>query len=682
VICLSDSMETRKKQYIENECAKDWNQYLDFMRNDQNRKDVEKIIDFFFGDILPEAELKGQNTLFQRMSKDEKLQVIEHPQSFLYSYVQNLMHQEQNTNIYVLKEVVTSLKTLHKNVEEKKKECVENMKKLIQFFTVLLASQKILLSNPKLDFREKTVLTSQEHANELGEIFSRYLLSILFSQNGVAQNFYHGIFDKVEGQEMGEWHPLLKFWILHYYTIGHLFSKDREMTTIFSANSMKKHMKEVSKFMKGGDKKSSSNRKSKSSFSSSSSFGRPRTSTYPTRTPEKERRTFMRQRGGDPRTGKVSTSAIRAYEKIEKEREREKEKKYTEKQKELVNPDTEVVRNLFKSTLVSNVNPSGNKPDDKLVNLFESEEFAKKVQAYYERVFFEADGPCRQTSSNSEKGERKIGECNPEKKVPIIFAKHNPEAYFNIRDLYRSKSGPEDELRKKGRLTESGKKKLLEFCRARIRVYQSCYAFDEERFNTIFLPKLKEFQLHLIYLLYTLHQKKHQMYHYLSEAIQGVSLENFNFGDNEEEAEETGNTSLTNAKKRAVIPVGAFPNNVLSNQGKTLQKLLQKNYRDLHPSTVTKLEIIQKDLEAVVVQRKKVSLEEYGTPGYNQKISKYDDFLKQVYLAVKKILEENREKPRPPPSRVPNQNRNRNRSQNQNRPLNEGVEGEEEEEVD
>ena len=239
----------RLKIYIERESEKNWRRYMASLSEAGNEKDFERVMTFMFEDILPENEFKDERSIYSRLTKSDKLNILSRPQQFFYKYMNYTFRKERDVDNLVVKSIIKSFQGFKQVLDGKKRECVESMKKIIYFFIELKKSERILLQDKSTDFSfmNKTVLTTKlEEPNELGEIFGRYLMSSMFGVSSVPSLFYKDIFAKVENKDFDQWHPLLKYWIFHFGIISQVFHKKCDLTSFFDTRKMNKLLKEMS----------------------------------------------------------------------------------------------------------------------------------------------------------------------------------------------------------------------------------------------------------------------------------------------------------------------------------------------------------------------------------------------------------------------------------------------------
>jgi hypothetical protein len=103
------------KNYIEREANKNWNKYITYLNDDLNKKDLEQILIYMYEDILPENILKSDKSLLQVASKSEKIHILEHPESFLSKYVQDIFKREKNIDDLVIRSIIKSFKGFKEN---------------------------------------------------------------------------------------------------------------------------------------------------------------------------------------------------------------------------------------------------------------------------------------------------------------------------------------------------------------------------------------------------------------------------------------------------------------------------------------------------------------------------------------------------------------------------------------
>ena len=83
-------------------------------------------------------------------------------------------------------------------------------------------------------------------------------------------------------------------------------------------------------------------------------------------------------------------------------------------------------------------------------------------------------------------------------------------------------------------------------------------------------------------------------------------------------------------------------NNNLKNKSKDLIKMiLTRNYKKLDPIKVKQLDFIYTKLIKLYELKDKVEKTEFGTPNYDDKITKINKFIQLIKVQIEKILEQN-----------------------------------------
>ncbi len=611
----------RLKTYIEKESIKNWKSYISYLNDDHNKNDLEKILIFMFEDVLPESMLKDQKSMLYTMSKSEKITLLDNPEPFLHKYIQNIFKREKDVDELVIRSIIKTFKPYKESLETKKKECIDHMKKITQFFVDLKRSERILLTNKSLDFsfKNKNVLvTKLLNPYELGEIFGRYLLAHMFEN--VSSNtsiFYKNIFTKIHGKDYNDWHILLKYWIFLFVIIEQLFKKSEStFTPLFNIKLVRKLLNELS-ILKYTSEKGTKGEKGKKGKHKGKDRGKKDKD-------RKDRKDKKRRYGGDPNN--YFEKHKKSYEKFIKEKEKKKKGKQDKKSSKYEdrNKFINIYNKILKETKVYNVynEQNKNKKDDTLYSIFlENQGLKDEIKNYYNDLLFGVSSTyCSPIDESS-----KIQSCDFKKKVPIIFAEQNPDAYFSIEnDLFGDKTGPKKGYLEKTR--EEDRVQILNALRDKITIYKSYYVYDETHFN-YFVKDLRIFQLNLIYLIYILYLKKYNVYKVLIKMLEDV-IENTKNETNENE----NSNELTFNKE----------NSGSTNKSKNVIKMvLARNYKKLDPSKSKQLDFIYTKLVKLYEIKDKVEKTEFGTPNYDDKITKINKFIQLIKVQIEKILEEN-----------------------------------------
>ncbi len=623
----------RLKLYIEKEAIKNWKKYTSYLNDNNNENDLEKVVLFMFEDVLPESILKDEKSLLYNMSKSEKLVLLDNPEPFLHKYIQNIFKKDKDVNELVIRSIIKTIKPYKESLENKKKECIEHMTKITQFFVDLKRSERILLTNKSLDFsfKNKNVLTTKLlNPYELGEIFGRYLLANMFENTSSNSSlFYKNIFSKIYGKDYKEWHILLKYWIFLFVIIEQLFKKNEStFTPLFNIKLVRKLLNELSVLKYTSSGKDKKEHKGKDKHHHGKDKYRNKDKYYGKDKDRDDRKKyFKKQYGGE------SDDASEAFRKIAREnpkkiikmikKSKEKSKKGHDGKKskyEDRNKFINIYNKILKETKIYNVYGEQNKKDDTLYNIFlENQSFKDEVVNYYNELLFGTSS----TYCSPLDEKTKVQSCDFKKKVPIIFATQNPNAYFSIEnDLFADKTGPKKEYLEKTR--EEDRKQILNTLRDKITIYKSYYVYDDIHFN-YFVKDLKRFQLDLIYLIYILYLKKFNIYKVLIKMLENVIEDTKNEVN---ENEENNKLSFNHE------------NNGSANKSKNVIKMvLARNYKKLDPIKSKQLDFIYTKLVKLYEIKDKVEKTDFGTPEYDDKMTKINKFIQLLKVQIEKILE-------------------------------------------
>ncbi len=597
------------KNYIEREANKNWNKYITFLNDDLNKKDLEQILIYMYEDILPENILKSDKSLLQVASKSEKIHILEHPESFLSKYVQDIFKREKNIDDLVIRSIIKSFKGFKENLEKKKKECQLHMKNIVQFFIELKKSERIILTNKTLElsFKDKSVLTTKFlNPYELGEIFGRYLLAHMFDKSSNTSDFYKNIYDKIQNKDYHEWHILLKYGIFLFIMIEQLFKKENSTySSLFNVKLMKKFLSELCVLKYGKEEGKKEGKKDKKKEGKKGDHHK-----------KDDRKQFHFQRGGDS----IKDAHKKLLEKIKKEGKKKKEgekKKYEERNKFIT-----FYNKILKETKIYNVYPGKEKVNDTLYSIFlENNDLKNKIESYYDDLIFQntSNGYCEVSDDQG------VQKCDFKKKVPIIFAEQNPDAYFSIEnDLFADKTGPKKEYLTRGTKKED-KIQILNTLKEKLTVYKAYYVYDDKYFNE-FVKDLKVFQLNLIYLMYMIYLKKYNLYKIFGNILDSILEESIN--------EENINKNNLNMNKNS-----NEDQNRSTNKQNVINMILTKKYNHLPQNKKDKLDLIYNQLQKISTLKDKIMKNEFGTPEYDDKIRKIDKFIQLLRFEAQKVLE-------------------------------------------
>ncbi len=620
--------------YIEREANKDWNQYVAYLNHDENHKDLESIISFMYEDILPESMIKSNKATMTSLQKSEKIQLLNHPESFLYKYVQNIFKREKNVNHLVIRSMLRSFQGVQKMLGEKKKECASHMKQLIQFFVDLKKSERIVITNKKLElsFQHKSVLVSKmSNPYELGEIFGRYLFANMFKVSSHASEFYKNIYGKIRNNEFQEWHPLLKYHIFHFIMIEELFKKDRtEFSQLFNIKSMSTLLRELSILKYGSEQNKKKGDRKDGRHGRDQQHGRDGRNQQHGRHGrdqrqgyhgKDDRKRFHFQRGGGGKDQEKILRGVLQFQKAMKKGEKKsgEKRKYEERNALILS-----YNKILKETKVYNVYPGQEKSSDTLYSIFiESQELKEKIVSFYDNLLFQdpSHGYCQgDASSNTLK-------CDFKKKVPIIYAEENPDAYFSIEnDLFSDKSGPKKQYATRG-TTKEDRDQILNTLKEKLTLYKANYVFHDKYFDE-FTKNLKSFQTHLIYLIYTLYAKKYNLYKTFETILESVLEESKNnFSSNQNESYEFN----MEGERGNNMNRGSAQKNIVS-------LILEKKYNHLSPEKEKKMDYIHEKLKTIYEYKQALMKAEFGSPNYDNKVQKIDKYIQLLRIEAQKIL--------------------------------------------
>ncbi len=602
----------RLKKYIENESIKNWKKYVSYLNDDINKNDLDKVLIYMFEDVLPESILKDEKSILYTMSKSEKINLLDNSQPFLNKYIQNIFKREKDVNTLVIHSIIKRMKPYKESLEVKKKECIDHMRKITEFFVDLKQSERILLTNKSLDFsfKNKNVLTTKLlNQYELGEIFGRYLLAHTFNSSSNTSTFYKNIFTKIDGKDFQQWHILLKYWIFLFVVIELLFKKnDSNYTSLFNIKLMRKFLNELSILKYGPSQKEGKKGKSKSKGKDKYKRGQ-------------NKKRFKKHHGGGSDFEKyIKMDTKKVLKNVYKKKMKKAAKKSGEKKKyEDKNKFINAYNKILKETKVYNIYSNSDKKDDTLYNIFiDNNDLKNKISSYYQELLFESPEYCSPLDEDNRQS------CDFKKKIPIIFATQNPDAYFSIEnDLFANKTGPKKEYLLRTR--EEDRVQIINTLKEKISIYKSYYVYDDNHFN-YFVKDLRTFQINLIYLIYILYLKKFNIYKTLIKLLENVMEEKQNEELNEEFEEVNFNKNNENSNNK--------------NKSKNILKMvLTKNYKKLNSSQIEQLEIIRNKLIYLNELKDNVEKNEFGTPNYDEKINKINKFIQILRVQIEKILQ-------------------------------------------
>ncbi len=723
----------RLKIYIERESEKSWRRYMAYLGEAGNEKDFDRVMTFMFEDILPENEFKDEKSIYSRLTKMDKIRILDHPHTFFYKYMNHIFRKERNVDNLVVRSIMKSFQGFKQSLDAKKTESIESMKKIIYFFIEMKKSERILLQEKTVDFsfQNKSVLTTKlEDANELGEIFGRYLMASMFTLSSHPSSFYKDIFVKVENKDFDQWHPLLKYWIFLFVIITQLFHKKCDLTPIFDTRKVHKLLKEMSiltytkskqeEFRKIGSREGGRDRDRGKDSGRDRGRGRgqdrdggrggrdrgqgqgprgdPRKQFFRQQgqqqqqgRPQQQRpspplgKPWQQQRGGGS-SGGLSKDFMKYFDALKKKRGSSGKKDGSRDGKKREhsdrNPYVSLYNKMLKETKVYNVYTEGEKKDDTLYNIFvENPQIKDQVDGYYRKMLFGEDGPlgikktefCEEavtstststrtstsTNMNRSMGSRtqtQTRKCDFKKKIPIIFAQQNPEAYFSVEsELLSDKSGPK-------KVYAAGTKpediqRIMNTLKEKITFYKSSYIYDDNYF-AIFMKELKRYQLQLIYLLYSLYHKKYLLYKTFSDVLtqvikdvkDDIGNESNNITKsitkNNQNKQNKKGTQLANAARNNKVILNRLFRNNEENKGENgnqnrvtqnhpkkdiLEWIMTQEYknknRNIPAVQRARYELIYEKLKKLDQYKEKVNREMFGTPEYNEERSKIDKYL-------------------------------------------------------
>ncbi len=285
-----------------------------------NKKDIENYITLLYFDTISKND-------FEKIRENNELIVslMRNPESYFSTSFEKIFSElnNSNENNSLLKNKIKSvLRNQYSDIEKKIKECDDHINLLNELFVQKELIQKIPLTSielKKFDIKNKKVLISSQNDNLYGELFSRYIFSIiennssknlnkLNEQNNsllsFPDNFYNSenIFNflnknnsnglKQNNQEFKynksylvkpfeEWNMMLKYWLIYILIYEKMFEKDSNIEEITQYNNIENLAKKIREY-----KSSSEGKKKKQSKKSESKKKKKQGGEYPKRNKE------------------------------------------------------------------------------------------------------------------------------------------------------------------------------------------------------------------------------------------------------------------------------------------------------------------------------------------------------------------------------------------------------------
>ncbi len=262
-------------------------------KNKGNKDDLIYYINLLYFDTISSQDLKNIEN-----NEELLLALMKNPESYFEVSFEKIFSEINNSNennILFKNKFKSTLRTQYVDIQKKIKECDEHINILNELFIQKELMQKIPLTSQekkKFELKNKKVLIYTQQNNVYGELFSRYIFSLLDNpnntENTLPQNFYdeNKIFNFLNEEKISsmnnnsfngeyssikdtikpfiEWSTLLKFWLIYLLIFEKMFEKDSNIEEITDIKHIMELAKKTREYKSDGDgKKKNKSKKDK-----------------------------------------------------------------------------------------------------------------------------------------------------------------------------------------------------------------------------------------------------------------------------------------------------------------------------------------------------------------------------------------------------------------------------------
>ncbi len=590
--------EKLKKEILKT--LNDFESLINFNYNHQNKYDLIHYANLLYFDTIP---LKEFEIL---MSNSEKLlSIIKNPESVFESYFDKTFSEisnSNNNNSLFKNKFKQALRIQYNDIQKKIKECNEHIKELNELYIQEELYLKVPLTSiekKKFILKNKNVLVYTQSSNKYGELFARYILSMIFSpQNSeysLPDNFYDEskIFDFLYDvnqnvKPFNEWNNLLKYWIVYVLIYEKMFEKESNIDDITQIQPLFNLAKNIREYKSKGDQKQQGQQQKQGQKPQGQQGQKP------------QQQQGQKQQGQQQRGGGFE-NAVKKFVKTEtkKKKEKEKEKGYE------FSADANKYKELMKKIIIKKT--TGDKSFNDIIN---NDTLENKIGSYYN-----------------------INYIQGENSIPLIFDPNDKDSNIKLEKLISKKEKAKD-AEKQNKSKEEIIKKLKE----KIKIYQSLYTYKNTNQEEIkrFLNQLYKM---MIYYYMFLYYKKKMIYNKYLEIFtkyltsHNIVINNLVINNSNKNNQNKSNNNVSNSERliKEVENENREKTNTFINKSNT--NLYQKL------STQKKLEYKKIMDQILFLKKKKEELElNKNQINFDKKILIVEKLIHELFIEKHRIL--------------------------------------------
>lgn len=586
--------EKLKKEILKT--LNDFESLINFNYNHQNKYDLIHYANLLYFDTIP---LKEFEVL---MSNSEKLlSIIKNPESVFESYFDKTFSEisnSNNNNSLFKNKFKQALRIQYNDIQKKIKECNEHIKELNELYIQEELYLKVPLTSiekKKFILKNKNVLVYTQSSNKYGELFARYILSMIFSpqdsEYSLPDNFYDEskIFDFLyDGNQnvkpFNEWNNLLKYWIVYVLIYEKMFEKESNIDDITQIQPLFNLAKNIREYKSKGDQKQQQKQGQK---------------------PQQQGQRPQGQQGQKPQQqgqqrGGIKMNNIKNYlKKNKKKKEKEKEKGYE------FSADANKYKELMKKIIIKKINS-----DKSFNDIINDETLANRIGSYYE-----------------------INYIQGENSIPLIFDPNDKDSNIKLEKLILKKEKAKD-----GEKQNKSKEEIIKKLKEKIKIYQSLYTYKNTNQEEIkrFLNQLYKM---MIYYYMFLYYKKKMIYNKYLEIFSkylsshNIVINNLVINNSNKNNQNKSNNNVSNSERliKEVENENKEKTNTFINKSNT--NLYQKL------STQKKLEYKKIMDQILFLKKKKEELElNKNQINFDKKILIVEKLIHELFIEKHRIL--------------------------------------------
>ncbi len=590
--------EKLKKEILKT--LNDFESLINFNYNHQNKYDLIHYANLLYFDTIP---LKEFEIL---MSNSEKLlSIIKNPESVFESYFDKTFSEisnSNNNNSLFKNKFKQALRIQYNDIQKKIKECNEHIKELNELYIQEELYLKVPLTSiekKKFILKNKNVLVYTQSSNKYGELFARYILSMIFSpQNSeysLPDNFYDEskIFDFLYDvnqnvKPFNEWNNLLKYWIVYVLIYEKMFEKESNIDDITQIQPLFNLAKNIREYKSKGDQKQQGQQQKQGQKPQGQQGQKP------------QQQQGQKQQGQQQRGGGFE-NAVKKFVKTEtkKKKEKEKEKGYE------FSADANKYKELMKKIIIKKT--TGDKSFNDIIN---NDTLENKIGSYYN-----------------------INYIQGENSIPLIFDPNDKDSNIKLEKLISKKEKAKD-----GEKQNKSKEEIIKKLKEKIKIYQSLYTYKNTNQEEIkrFLNQLYKM---MIYYYMFLYYKKKMIYNKYLEIFtkyltsHNIVINNLVINNSNKNNQNKSNNNVSNSERliKEVENENREKTNTFINKSNT--NLYQKL------STQKKLEYKKIMDQILFLKKKKEELElNKNQINFDKKILIVEKLIHELFIEKHRIL--------------------------------------------